>query len=76
MTGRSEEWIAFIFLSDQTITLPDGAIIDEVEVRRFVPATAAMEPARNQPTSDPLPLTMTRQSLDLTRGERQLPKPR
>lgn len=37
LLGQAQVWIAFLFTSDSTVTLPEGAQIDDVVIRAAVP---------------------------------------
>lgn len=38
LLGRSQVWVAFLFASDESESLPEGAYVDEIVVRKYVGA--------------------------------------
>jgi hypothetical protein len=37
LTGEPEVWIGFLFWSDESVTYPEGAYVDDIELRKYVP---------------------------------------
>lgn len=41
LTGSSQVWIAFVFISDLSITEPEGAYVDDILLRKYVGSASA-----------------------------------
>jgi hypothetical protein len=48
LLGQPQVWVAFHFLTNGSTTYPEGAYVDDVVVRKFIPPTAT-------PTNTPVP---------------------
>ena len=48
LTGRSQVWIAFALISDGSVTYPEGALVDDVVLRKWVGPTAQALPGSYQ----------------------------
>jgi len=46
LTGESEVWVALLFTTNGSVNFADGAHVDDIEVRKFVPAVAGSRPAK------------------------------
>ncbi len=44
LTGRPKVWVLFAFISDGSRSLPEGAYVDDILVRKFVPGVASAGP--------------------------------
>ena len=55
LTGEQEVWIALIFYSDSSINYAEGAHVDNIVLRKYVPASgvAAPGPTPHQPAARP-----------------------
>ena len=51
LTGRPNVWVAFVFASDYTITYPEGAYVDRVVLRKYVPTQPGEMPQGYGPLS-------------------------
>lgn len=55
LTGRSTVWVALIFVSDFSITYPDGAHVDSALLRKFVPTYVGETPSEVAAQSEVFP---------------------
>ncbi len=56
LTGQPEVWIAFAFISDQSITYPEGAYVDDIVLRKVTgepPAPTPTPTATTTPDGNP-----------------------
>jgi uncharacterized repeat protein (TIGR01451 family) len=58
ITGQSQVWLGLAFVSDYSVNYPEGAHVDQILLRKYVPGTAASwaVPTPHSPTE--LPATM------------------
>jgi hypothetical protein len=49
LTGEPSVWIALIFVSDFSITFPEGAHVDDIVLRKYVGPSAASQPEAAPP---------------------------
>jgi hypothetical protein len=61
LTGRQRVWVAVVFLSDGTVTFPEGAYVDDIELRRCAATRCAdaVQPAAAA-TLVEYPMTLSR----------------
>jgi len=61
LTGRSNVWIALVFISDSTITYTEGAYVDNIVLRKYV--GSGLAPVEKE--SEAVPATMREEVMQL-----------
>lgn len=44
LVGRSQVWVAFVFKTDATNVMAEGAYLDDIVIRQYIPATSGAVP--------------------------------
>jgi hypothetical protein len=59
LTGEPQVWIALIFASDESVNFTEGAFVDDVALRKYIPASAAEATEIRVRAVSPNPPTLT-----------------